>query len=53
MLAQPLQALADIDDAPENAGGAVGLALFPDDGQDCDTLLKRADADMYVEKTRY
>lgn len=53
VLAQPLLALADIDDAPENAGGAVGLALFPDDGQDCDTLLKRADADMYVEKTRY
>ncbi len=53
LLEQPLQALADIEGAPENAGGAVGLALFPEDGQDCDSLLKRADEDMYADKTRY
>lgn len=30
--------------------GSIGLALFPDDGEDCDTLLMHADAAMYRTK---
>ncbi|MFN3303337.1 MAG: diguanylate cyclase domain-containing protein [Roseateles sp.] len=48
-MAQPLQCLANI--APEHRPGAsFGIALFPDDGQDTESLLKHADADMYARK---
>jgi diguanylate cyclase (GGDEF)-like protein len=33
-------------------GGACGLAYYPDDGQDLQTLLKTADDDMYTRKPR-
>lgn len=51
-LAQPLQSLAGIapDLATFAAGGAIGLALCPEEGNDMETLLKRADADMYARK---
>ncbi|MBM3344282.1 MAG: diguanylate cyclase [Betaproteobacteria bacterium] len=52
VLAQPLQALKDI--APElatfAAGAAIGMALCPEEGHDLETLLKRADEDMYRRK---
>lgn len=31
-------------------GAAIGLSSYPDDGLDVDTLIKRADADMYRRK---
>jgi diguanylate cyclase (GGDEF)-like protein len=31
---------------------SIGVALFPDDGTDCDALIKRADTLMYREKAR-
>jgi diguanylate cyclase (GGDEF)-like protein len=47
-LAQPL---ADADGRPvDSSGGTIGVALFPDDGLDVDTLLKHADADMYKRR---
>ena len=51
-LGAPLQALLDVgpDAAAVGAGAAIGIALCPDDGQDLETLLKCADADMYVRK---
>jgi diguanylate cyclase (GGDEF)-like protein len=33
-----------------DVGGAVGLAVYPDDGRDSDSLLQRADRDMYERK---
>lgn len=32
------------------SGGAVGLALYPEDGDSADTLIKSADRDMYERK---
>jgi diguanylate cyclase (GGDEF)-like protein len=50
-LLQPLHALNGLD-VPELMGGACGLALFPDEGKDVQTLLKSADEDMYQRKRR-
>ncbi len=43
--------------APLHAGGtevrvscSIGVALYPGDGEDCDTLVRRADASMYAAK---
>lgn len=47
----PLAALAQHDPG-ETGGGACGLALFPEDGRDVQTLLKAADDDMYSRKPR-
>lgn len=50
-LREPLQALpagADGDRTPE--GAAIGLAVCPDDGQDAESLIRHADADMYRRK---
>lgn len=49
-LREPLAALKDLAPAETGAGAAIGMALYPDDGQDVETLLKRADADMYTRK---
>ena len=32
------------------AGASIGMAMYPDDGRDVDTLIKKADADMYTRK---
>lgn len=46
--AQPLES---IDAAPDMViGASMGLAMFPDDGEDAETLLKVADRSMYEEK---
>jgi diguanylate cyclase (GGDEF)-like protein len=51
-LAMPLTSLKDIDSDMANfiAGATVGMALYPEDGNDLETLLRRADADMYERK---
>lgn len=33
-------------------GASVGIAIYPDDGDDAETLLDKADAAMYLEKCR-
>jgi diguanylate cyclase (GGDEF)-like protein len=38
------------DVATVTGGAAIGIALCPEDGQDLETLLKRADDDMYQRK---
>lgn len=50
-LREPLRSLGDHGGAGlQPAGGAVGLALFPADGDSADSLLKHADRDMYARK---
>lgn len=39
-----------LDDEAVNLGTSVGIAVFPEDGLDWSTLLKRADAAMYQAK---
>ena len=51
-LALPLQSLAALgaDASGLNAGASIGIALCPTEGHDMQTLLKRADQDMYDRK---
>lgn len=51
-LALPLQCLAAVDGNADtlNAGASIGIALCPAEGHDMQTLLKRADQDMYERK---
>lgn len=48
-LREPLRTLAGLD--AEAAGAAIGLALYPHDARDADTLVQRADEDMYRRKS--
>jgi len=39
-----------LDELPLSVEGSVGIALFPEHGEDVDLLLRRADVAMYVAK---
>lgn len=47
-IGEPVQ----IDDHRLQLGASIGLALFPQDGNDPDTLLRRADLAMYEAKAQ-
>jgi GGDEF domain-containing protein len=49
-LKEPLTALGPAALAQVDFGGAVGEALFPNDGRDAESLLKKADRRMYGQK---
>jgi len=49
-LRQPLDALQGLDGEELLAGASFGLAVYPEDGQHVESLLKRADEDMYRRK---
>ncbi len=49
-LKEPLIALGPDALAQVDFGGAVGEALFPNDGRDAESLLKKADRRMYSQK---
>ena len=49
-LKEPLMALGHAALAQVDFGGAVGEALFPNDGRDAESLLKKADRRMYSQK---
>jgi len=51
-LREPLNALATLAPGEPADGAAIGLAVFPDDGQDIATLVKHADVQMYRAKPR-
>lgn len=40
-----------LGDKTVHVSGSIGIALFPEDGSDADTLLKHADTAMYVSKS--
>lgn len=40
----------DLDGSMVTVGASVGVALFPEDGEDADTLLRHADMAMYEAK---
>lgn len=47
-----LQAPIDVEGHKCQVGSSIGIALFPDDGKDCETLMKNADAAMYRVKEK-
>lgn len=47
---EPLAALAEVAPDEASAGASFGIAMFPADGADIDTLVKVADTDMYRRK---
>lgn len=49
-LRQPLQALQGLDADELLAGASFGMAVYPEDGRHVESLLKRADEDMYRRK---
>jgi diguanylate cyclase (GGDEF)-like protein len=49
-LREPLAALAGVAPADFVIGASFGIALYPDDGLDTETLLRHADADMYARR---
>lgn len=48
-LRAPLESIGS-PQSPVTSGGAVGAALFPEDGDDAEGLLKNADRAMYADK---
>jgi diguanylate cyclase (GGDEF)-like protein len=43
----------DLDGQACSVTASVGIAVYPDDGEDVDTLVARADAAMYASKRRH
>jgi diguanylate cyclase (GGDEF)-like protein len=50
-LRRPLQALQQLSPGETSLGAALGMALYPEDAQDADGLLRHADAQMYRRKS--
>lgn len=51
-LRAPLEALRGLTEEAPADGAAIGLAMYPGDGQDVQSLIHRADEDMYARKGR-
>jgi diguanylate cyclase (GGDEF)-like protein len=47
-----LQAPFIVDGHEISIGASIGIAIYPDDGADIDTLVSRADKAMYEGKQR-
>ena len=52
LLREPLVSLRGEGDAELAVSAAVGLALYPGDGDSVEALIARADADMYARKVK-
>lgn len=49
-LVKQMSAPFNLDDCTANIGASVGIALYPNDGEKADLLLKYSDAAMYAAK---
>jgi diguanylate cyclase (GGDEF)-like protein len=49
-IAKTLDKPVFLDSLAVDVGGAIGVAIFPEDGDDMDTLMKHADVAMYTAK---
>jgi diguanylate cyclase (GGDEF)-like protein/PAS domain S-box-containing protein len=49
-LVESLQQPYHLDGITAHSGASVGVALYPDDGQDAETLVRHADMAMYAAK---
>lgn len=49
-LLEPIRAAGGLDGLGCNVMPSTGIAMFPGDGHDADTLIRKADAAMYVAK---
>ena len=47
---EPLSTMIQLGEMAPGDGAAIGLALYPDDGRDVDSLINAADRDMYRRK---
>jgi len=52
LLRQPLEVLTGSTSLAPALGAAIGVAIYPEDGQDVDTLVRHADQAMYLRKRR-
>ena len=50
LLRQPLELLTGSKTLAPALGAAIGVAVYPEDGQDVDTLVRHADQQMYLRK---
>jgi diguanylate cyclase (GGDEF)-like protein len=50
LLRQPLEVLTGSASLAPALGAAIGVAIYPEDGQDVDTLIRHADQQMYQRK---
>ncbi|MGV7208140.1 EAL domain-containing protein [Oxalobacteraceae bacterium A2-2] len=51
-IVEALGAPYQLDGKTVHSGASVGVAMFPDDGQDSSTLLRHADTAMYAAKSQ-
>ena len=49
-IVESLSSPFNLDEGTANVGASVGIALYPKDGKDAETLLKNSDAAMYAAK---
>ena len=50
LLRRPLEVLTGSATLAPALGAAIGVAMYPEDGQDVDTLVRHADQQMYLRK---
>ncbi len=50
VLRQPLELLTGSTTLVPALGAAIGIAVYPEDGQDVETLVRHADQHMYSRK---
>ena len=50
LLRRPLEVLTGSSSLAPSLGGSIGVAIYPEDGQDVETLIRHADQKMYLRK---